>query len=168
MGNLKLDGLTYEGYSDLELRAALAFRTVALSRRNDQRTRAIELFMASDSRTTSEQLMSLALAGARSTADELRAAGSPVPPAVADAVNEGSVNDPRAGAWTAVQSELDGQPAGSANRLRGVYDKHGTDGVTDAVAYLAKLYREARDIRRGGGQDAPTTSTATGEGEATR
>ncbi len=137
---------------DVTMRAAATFQTIALSpptdRGNELRARAIESYMAADDRTAAEQLWSLAVVGVRATADELRKAGRPVPPSVVEAVDAPTSSDPRAGAWLAVLSELDGDPSGSWAALTAIRDDHGPNGMTDAVAYLARLYRDAREAFR--------------------
>lgn len=137
---------------DIIMRATIAFRAVALAAQTEDGNRlvdrVVETYMASDGRTVDEQLWSLAMVGIRVTAMELRKAGRPVPPSVVEAIDAPTSSDPRAGGWTAVLAELDGDPTGSRSALCAVRDRHGAEGVTDAVAFLARLYRDAREVRR--------------------
>ena len=153
---------------DITIRAGTTFHAIAMSpatdRGNELRARALESYMASDDRSADDQLWSLAVVGTRATADELRKAGRPVPPSVVAAVDAPSSSDPRAGAWLAVLGELDGDQAGSWSCLRAIRDDNGPNGMTDAVAFLARLYRDARQAVRSGDQARQEPAEAGAEG----
>ncbi|WP_103353587.1 hypothetical protein [Amycolatopsis sp. CA-128772] len=129
-----------------------------------RRARTIELYLASDDRPADDQVFSLVMAGVRVTADMFCGTGYPVPPSVAEAVDDPAPTDPRAGAWSAVSARLAGDHAGCRAAVLGVQHEHGSEGLTTAVGYLARLYRDARDGEAGAGIGRHRrTGTAGGE-----
>jgi len=141
--------------SDVFFRSVATFRAIAAGADDEhaqaKRARTIELYLASDDRPADDQVFSLVMAGVRATADMLRYSGYPVPPSVAEAVDDPMPTDPRAGAWSAVSARLAGDTMGSRAAVHAMQHEHGTEGLTTAVGYLARLYRDAQDAPRDAG-----------------
>lgn len=154
--------------SDVFFRSVATFRAIAAGADDEhaqqKRARTIELYLASDDRPADDQVLSLVMAGVRVTADMLRNSGSAAPASVAEAVNDPTPADPRAGAWAAVSARLAGDAVGSRAAVLGVQHEHGSEGLTTAVGFLARLYRDAQDARPGAGiGQHRRTGTAGGE-----